>query len=79
MTRTDHGHSGRNGTSWPHSDEAVPEVPVNPSTVPPRTADRLAWQAYADACCEHDRPHAQRACEELRSVDVPSPRTAEDR
>ena len=51
---------------------------MNPSTVLARTADRLAWQAYADACCEHDGSHARRAVEELRAVALPRPRDTSD-
>ncbi len=46
---------------------------MNPSL----TCDRLAWQAYADACLEHDDSHARRAAEELRTVDLPLQRDAE--
>lgn len=29
---------------------------------------RIAWQAYADACLEHDGRHAKRAAAELTSL-----------
>lgn len=32
------------------------------------TIERVAWQAYADACLEHDGRHAQRAAAELRRL-----------
>ncbi|MCW2678797.1 MAG: hypothetical protein JWM62_198 [Frankiales bacterium] len=30
------------------------------------TIERVAWQAYADACLEHDGRHAQRAAAEVK-------------
>jgi len=46
---------------------------VNPST----TAERLAWQSYADACLEHDGRHGKRAAAEVTSLrQVPSQRTS---
>jgi hypothetical protein len=40
------------------------------------TAERLAWQSYADACLEHDGRHAKRAAAELTSLlQVPGQRT----
>ncbi len=30
--------------------------------------ERVAWQAYADACLEHDGRHARRAAAELRQL-----------
>jgi hypothetical protein len=35
------------------------------------TIERVAWQAYADACLEHDGRHAQRAAAELRQLPGP--------
>ena len=32
------------------------------------TIERVAWQAYADACLEHDGGHAQRAAAEVRTL-----------
>ena len=32
------------------------------------TIECVAWQAYADACLEHDPRHAQRAAAELRQL-----------
>ena len=32
------------------------------------TIERVAWQAYAAACLEHDGRHAQRAAAELRQL-----------
>lgn len=32
------------------------------------TIERVAWQAYADACLEHDGRHAERAAAELRQL-----------
>jgi hypothetical protein len=41
-----------------------PEVTVHPST----TAERLAWQSYADACLEHDGRHGKRAAAEVTNL-----------
>ena len=40
------------------------------------TAERLAWQSYADACLEHDGRHAKRAAAEVTSLlQLPGRRT----
>ena len=51
---------------------------MSPSTTTTSTCDRLAWQAYADACLEHDDRHARRAAEELRAVAVPRQRETDE-
>ena len=33
-----------------------------------QTIERVAWQAYADACLEHDGGHARRAAAEVSSL-----------
>ncbi len=44
------------------------------------TADRLAWQSYADACLEHDGRHGKRAAAEVTSLrQVPRQRDARTR
>ena len=32
------------------------------------TIERVAWQAYADACLEHDGRHAKRAAAEVKQL-----------
>jgi hypothetical protein len=32
------------------------------------TIERVAWQAYADACLEHDGRHARRAAAEVQQL-----------
>ena len=39
------------------------------------TAERLAWQSYADACLEHDGRHAKRAAAEVKTLQVPGQRS----
>lgn len=39
------------------------------------TIERVAWQAYADACLEHDGRHARRAAAEVRDLLTPQCRT----
>ena len=41
------------------------------------TIERVAWQAYADACLEHDRRHAARAASEIQHL-LPRPRRASE-
>jgi len=41
------------------------------------TIERVAWQAYADACLEHDGRHAQRAAAEVKGLLVPQRRARE--
>ena len=50
------------------------------STATAETVERLAWQAYADACVEHDCPHGRRAAAEVgRLLQLPVQRaTAQD-
>ena len=40
--------------------------------------ERVAWQAYADACLEHDGRHARRAAAEVQQLLPQQRRTSSD-
>lgn len=42
------------------------------------TIERVAWQAYADACLEHDGRHARRAAAEVKGLLPPQRRTRQE-